>query len=202
MVVGWNPAESWGTILGYIQDYAVDLYLSNAHSADMVTAPEVAEIASARVDLSLQRARRNEDQISAFEEMVFEEAHGFADAYNDGLITFAEALKVIDQSRRFRTWTKGLAPDADLIHEYHRAVTRETILGSLPASIARFAVFNGAGMLFDAVAPGEGLILSAIDTFIIERLLGGWRPNIFVRNIQKALVRAETRAIQGAKTSG
>lgn len=198
MVPAWNPTETWGTILGSVQDYAVDLYLSNAHSADIVTAPEIAEIASARLDLSLQRARANSDQISAFEEMVFDEAHGFADAFNDGLITLAEALKVIDQSRRFRIWAKGLAPDANLIHEYHRAITKETILKKLPASIARFAIFNGAGMAADAAAPGGGLIVSAIDTFIVERLLGGWRPNIFVRNVQRVIDKAERRAIKQA----
>jgi hypothetical protein len=193
MVTGWNPAQNWGEILASLQDYAVDLYLSDAHSADIITAPEIGAVASRRIDLSIQRALRNQTQISAFEEMVFDEARGFADAYNDGLITFSEALKVIDKSRRFRTWTKGLAPDADLIVEYHRAVTKDTILKSLPASIARFVVFNGAGMLADTVATGTGLISSAIDNFVVERLIGGWKPNIFVRNVKKLLDKAERR---------
>lgn len=202
MVAGWKPTDTWGNILGSVQDYAVDLYLSNAHSADIVTAPEIAEIASTRVDLSLQRARKNSDKISAFEEMVFDEAHGFADAFNDGLISFAEALKVIDQSRRFRTWTKGLAPDADLITEYHRAVTKETILKNLPASVARFVMFNGAGMAADTIASGAGLLASAIDTFIVEHVFSGWRPNVFVRNVQKTLAKAQTRASEQADSTG
>jgi hypothetical protein len=195
MVTGWDPADNWGTILTSVQDYAVDLYLSHAHSADIVTAPEVSEIATTRLDLSLQRAKIHNDQISAFEEMVFNEAHGFADAVNDGLISFAEALKVIDQSRRFRTWTRGLAPDADLIHEYHRAVAKDTILKNVPNSIARFAFFNGAGMVADFMVPGTGLVASAIDTFVVERILGGWRPNVFVRNVKNVLLKAEARAI-------
>lgn len=198
MVSGWNPAETWGSILTSIQDYAVDLYFSNAHSADIVTAPEISEVASARVDLSLQRSLRNSDKISAFEEMVFDEAHGFADAFNEGLISFSEALNVIDKSRRFRTWAKGLAPDANLITEYHRAITKETLLKSLPVSIARFAFFNGAGVLADAIATGTGSMVSAIDTFIVERIIGGWRPNIFVRNVQNTLAKAQRRAIKRA----
>jgi hypothetical protein len=196
MVAGWNPSETWATILSNIQDYAVDLYLSNAHSADIITAPEISEVASARVDLSLQRAAQSSAQISAFEEMVFDDAHGFADAINDGLISFSEALKVIDQSRRFRTWAKGLSPDANLISEYHRAVTKDTVLQKLPFSVARFAFFNSVGMAADAAAPGAGLISSTIDTFIVERIFGGWRPNFFVRNMQKTLKRAQKRAIE------
>jgi hypothetical protein len=196
MVAGWKPSETWDTILNNIQDYAVDLYLSNAHSADIITAPEISEVASARVDLSLQRAAQNSAQISAFEEMVFDDAHGFADAINGGLISFSEALKVIDQSRRFRTWTKGLSPDANLISEYHKAVTKDTMLQKFPFSVARFAFFNGVGMAADGAAPGTGLISSAIDTFIVERIFRGWRPNFFVRNIQKTLKKAENRAIE------
>lgn len=197
MVAGWNPLETWATILASIQDYAVDLYLSNAHSADIVTAPEISEVASARVDLSLQRGAQSSTQISAFEEMVFGNAHGFADAINDGLISFSEALKVIDQSRRFRTWAKGLSPDANIISEYHRAITKDTVAQKLPFSIARFAFFNSVGMAADAAAPGAGLISSAIDTFIVERIAGGWRPNIFVRNMQKTLKKAQERAVKG-----
>ena len=197
MVARWNPSETWATILASIQDYAVDLYLSNAHSADIVTAPEISEVASARVDLSLQRGAQNSAQISAFEEMVFGDAHGFADAINDGLISFSEALKVIDQSRRFRTWAKGLSPDASIISEYHRAITKDTVLQKLPFSTARFAFFNSVGMAADAAAPGAGLISSAIDTFIVERIAGGWRPNFFVRNMQKTLKKAQKRAIEG-----
>ncbi len=195
MVTGWNPLETWASILGSIQDYAVDLYLSNAHSADIVTAPEISEVASARVDLSLQRAAQNSNKISAFEEMVFDEAHGFADAINDGRISFSEALKTIDQSRRFRNWAKGLSPDANLIAEYHRAITKETVLQKLPFSLARFAFFNGAGAVADLAAPGGGIVSSVIDTFIVDRICGGWRPNFFVRNVQKVLEKAHRRAV-------
>lgn len=194
MVPEWNPGDTWGVILGSIQDYAVDLYLSQANSADIITTPEVSEVASARVDLSLQRAFVHGEQISAFEEMVFEEAHPFGEAFNCGWISFAEALKVVDQSRRFRIWSRGLAPDAVLIHEYHRAIAKETILQKFPLSLLRFTIFNTAGILADSVMTGAGLLPSAIDTFIVERLVGGWRPNIFVRNMQKTLSKAKEQA--------
>lgn len=194
IISNWSYTDSWGGILSNMQDYAVDLHLSNNYAADIVSDPGVSEVASTRVDLSLQRSRRSRDQVSAFEEMVFDEAHGFADAFNGGLITFAEAIKAIDQSRRFRGWAKGLAPDADLIAEYHRAVTKDTILKSLPASVARFAIFNGAGAMADLFAPGSSMIASAIDAFVVERVIGGWRPNIFVNNLKKVLDSAERQA--------
>lgn len=198
MIPTWNPVETWATILAGGQDYAVDLYLSNSYSADIVTSPENSAIASARIDMSLQRAFRNAEQISAFEEMAFDSAHAFSDAYNDGLITFAEALKVIDQSRRFRQWGKGLAPDANLLSEYNQAISKDTLLNKLPASLARFAIFNGAGMAADAAAPGASWLTSAFDTFVVDRIFGGWRPNIFVNNVRKTLANAQDRAFDRA----
>lgn len=199
IVSGWNANDSWGNVLASAQDYAVDLYLSTAFSADIITAPEISEIASARVDLSLRRAGKIGEQISSFEEMAFDDAHCFSDAINEGLISFSEALKVIDQSRRFRDWAKGLAPDANLIHEYHRAISKDTILKKLPFSLARFSIFNGLAMAADSQIPGAGLFFSAFDTFVLERIIGGWRPNIFVQNVQKTLALADRRALEAGQ---
>lgn len=193
MIYDLGSGINWSHIVNSVQDYAVDLHLSNAYSADIITTSEVAQIASERIDMSIRRATRNVEQISAFEELVFEDAHSFADAVNDGLLTFSEAMKVIDQSRRFREWLNGLAPDANLVTEYHRAITSDTILGKLPASIARFSFFNGVGMLADVNIPGTGIIASAIDTFVVERLTGGWKPNVFVRNVKKQLIKAQRK---------
>lgn len=185
---GWKGEQDWGSILNSIQDYAIDLYLSSSFSADILTTPSVEQVAAARLDLSLQRAIRSAEQISAFEEMVFEAAHGFSSAFNKGLIDLREALKIIDEARRFRTWTRGLAPDANLLAEYHKAIMLDTPLKRFPMNILRFALFNFGGMASDAVVmPGSGTALSAIDTFVVERLMGGWRPNVFVRNLKRRL---------------
>lgn len=41
-----------------------------------------------------------------------------------------------------------------------------------------------------AVAPGSGVALSAFDSFVLERLAGGWKPSIFVRDLRSQLERA------------
>ncbi|UDF04025.1 hypothetical protein [Asticcacaulis sp. AND118] len=187
---------NWGTVVNHAHSYASDLYLSQAYGGDIVTVPEAAEIASQRLDLSLQRTVKMGQQVSAFEEMVFDTAHPLSEAFNEGWITFSETLKIIDQSKKFRTWTRGLPPDGNLLAEYHAAISKETSLKSLPFSVARFAFFNAGGMALDtALAPGTGIGLSAIDTFIVERLIGGWRPNVFVKNLRRKLETAQAKAV-------
>lgn len=186
VIFGSAEELTWASVLAGLQEYSVDLSLSNSYSSDIVTVPSVAEVAASRMDLSISRAARTADQISAFEEMVFDDAHVFAESYNSGRINLDEALRAIDQSRKFREWMRSLSPDANLLHEYHRAISKDTIFGKLPASIARFTAFNGAGLAVDAATfPGAGVIISAIDSFVVQKLIGGWRPNVFVNNIKK-----------------
>jgi hypothetical protein len=196
IVYGWDGVSEWGEILVDLQEYAIDLYLSSSLSGDIVTTPAIAQVAAARLDLTIQRATRNADQLSAFEEMAFEEAHGFANIFNAGLIDLAEALTIIDQSRKFRVWTRSLAPDANLLAEYHRAISTDTALKRFPTKLIRFALFNFAGIVGDAtVLPFSSLGLSAIDTFVVDRLASGWRPNVFVRKLQKSFDNAREREI-------
>jgi hypothetical protein len=194
IISGWDNENGWGLVISSVQDYSIDLHLSNSFSADIITTPEISEVASERLDLSLQRGRKSSEQISLFEKMVFDEAHIFADAYNDGMITFLEAMKIIDDSRKFRAWLKNLPPDSSLIKEYQKAISKETLLSKLPVSLLRFAMFNSAGMIADAHAPGSGVIASAIDTYVVEKLFGGWRPNIFVKNVEKKINKAKERS--------
>lgn len=192
----WRGELDWNTVLQRVHEYSIEAYLSSNYSADIVTTEEVERVAAQRFDLTIERARRNSNQISAFEEMVFEETHSFSKAFNDGVITLKESLNLIDQSRRFRTWTRSLPPDANIIAEYNRAITRETVLKHFPLNVLRFVLFNSAGKLADlGIMPGAGLGLSAFDTFVLDRLIAGWRPNVFVRTIQRRIESARLRDI-------
>lgn len=183
----------WGSLLATVQDYGIDLHLSESLGADIITTEQVGEAAHHRVDLSLQRAFTNQARISAFQQFAFDDAKPFADAVNTGAISFREALRIVDQSRKFRDWVRDLPPSADLIQEYHHAIARETPLGSLPGSVSRFSFFTGAGVLADVATGGSGvgtavgLGLSAFDSFVVDRLARGWRPNVFVENLERKL---------------
>jgi hypothetical protein len=76
-------------------------------------------------------------------------------------------------------------PEAGLLKEYHDAVIRETWLERLPNKSSRFTVMTGAGAIIDYFVTGGAatvgaLALGAADTFLVDRMLKGWRPNQFV----------------------
>lgn len=186
--------DGWDNILPFINDYRMDLYFSQVRSADILTDEVGAMIASDRLDLSINRALRTDAEKTAFEQFAFGQARPFGEAFNNGTITLAEALKVIDETAKFRSWLTGLPPDASIIEEFHKAVNRETILDRLPGRSARFSFFTGAGIAADLMATGGlgtavGLGLSAFDTFVVDGLAKGWRPNSFVGKIKDEVLK-------------
>jgi len=115
-----------------------------------------------------------------------------SDCYNSGGISFEDALRLIDRTTRFREWLVGLAPDADILAEYHAAIAKEGITDKLPIAAARFAFFTASGAGIDALTGGSGIgtlagvSLSAFDTFVIDKILKGWRPNMFVETARRS----------------
>lgn len=63
-----------------------------------------------------------------------------------------------------------------LVHAYMRDVTAEGRITKLPSKTLRYVL----GSIVGAVSPVVGLGLSAVDSLLIEKLLGGWRPSHFI----------------------
>jgi hypothetical protein len=64
----------------------------------------------------------------------------------------------------------------------------------LPAKSVRWLLFNAAGLALAAVtSPAAGAAvgvgLSAADTFLLDKLLKGWKPNQFVEGPLKEFIR-------------
>nr|WP_312444584.1 hypothetical protein [Brevundimonas naejangsanensis] len=191
-LVGRSSDFGWGNVLTTLQDYVVDATISQRLSTDLVGSSEIRDLATQRIDLSLQRAHRSAQQIDCFQNVVFEGAGGLSDCYNSGGISFEDALRLIDRTTRFREWLVGLAPDADILAEYHAAIAKEGITDKLPIAAARFAFFTASGAGIDALTGGSGIgtlagvSLSAFDTFVIDKILKGWRPNMFVETARRS----------------
>lgn len=187
-----KPAE-WSDLLGDVQNYAVELLLAGSSRGDMVSAPDVSQVALRQIDSSLNHAATSVENIRRFEEVVFQDARVFGRAFNEGRLSLEDALRTIDETAKFREWLADKPNDADLLREYHAAVTATPRMKRLPATVGKFVVFIGAGYLLDRLAPGLGLDgaskfaaatgLSAVDQFVVENVLGGWQPSTFVSDV-------------------
>jgi hypothetical protein len=125
-------------------------------------------------------------EIDLFQSMVLPNCKRIREVISSGERTIDEFLHLLDHSEKFREFIAEQNPDRKLVESYYSEVTRGSWVDKLPSKSTRFVVANGLGIAVDA-AFGAGLATAAVqlgynvlDTFILEKILKGWRPNRFI----------------------
>lgn len=106
-IVPGHFADGWQALLPMIHDYQLELRIARSRSADLLCGEVSAQISSQRLDLSINRAIKSQDQLTAFEQFAFSEARPFGQAFEAGTIKLGEALKIIDDTAKFREWLRA-----------------------------------------------------------------------------------------------
>lgn len=184
----WNLPENEelnaASVLAYVVENRADLTLASKHMAEGVTTPLQSDLIRKKFALLAQRRNSSEDDIRLFEQIHLQ-GRSLRQAINSGERSFSEFLDLLDGARKFKNWLKDAKPEAGLLSEYHDAVVRGTWVDRLPAKSTRFAITTGAGMLFDVLGGGglgsaAGFAIGAADTFLMDKIVRGWKPNHFV----------------------
>lgn len=185
------------SILAHILEVEKELYFSSKNLSELASSDLSAKLAEAKIDYILARSTRSRETLSNFTEFLFKDAKAIREAVNSGHIDLDELLKVLQKAKRFKEWIVKVHPDANLIQNYYEEVTKKTLLDKLPGKTTRWAVFTGLGLTADAIATGgvgtlAGVALGALDTFYIDKLISGWKPNQFIEDDVRKLIDKNT----------
>lgn len=153
-----------------------DIVLASHYGGDFITSSAVSSIIQFKHAEILRRSGLNLESKQNFEEVVLPEMPRLSDVIDSGGRTFTEFLVLLDRAMKFKEWLKSTNPDENLVSAYLQEVSRNGWLEQLPAKGLRYLMTTGIGLLSTPV----GIIASAADSFIVEKLLSGWRPNHFV----------------------
>jgi hypothetical protein len=161
--------------------------------AEFAVDPAHEAVVSARLARLIERRRANDTRLALFQDMVFDEARPIREAVNSRARGPDDILTLVARARKFRDWMRERPNDSDLLREYYQASVKETWADTLPAKTTRWAVFSGGGLAIDALGAGGigsavGLALSALDAFLLDRLLKGWKPSQFVEGELRSFV--------------
>ena len=145
---------------------------------------------------AIDRRTKSEARLSEFRDLVVDEIQDVRAAINVGARSFVELRELLHNAKRFRSWLANKSPDAELAKEYFREVTKESWVDKLPNKGVRFVVMAGLGQVIDVLSHGSlvgtaiGTALGAADSFILDKMLKGWRPNQFIDDdLKKFLAR-------------
>lgn len=169
-------------LLSFLTNIRGHLFFAAEHSAEIATDPVNSAILGDKVVRLAALRAETDKEVCSFQDFKFDDGRALREAINSGQHNFRELLEHLQSTRKWKKWLRNKPPDLDLVKYYHREVTRSSWVDHLPVKIVRWSLFTGAGLGLSALGfgPLPRIVLSAVDTFLVDKLLRGWRPNTFV----------------------
>jgi hypothetical protein len=183
-----SPSHSTLTpayLISCIQDTRSDLYFSSDVSADLAVSPIHSIIATCKLNEILQPRKEAEETLELFEDFVFDDSRAIREAVNRRERSMIDVLSLVKKAEKFRKWVKDQPENTDLRKAYCKEVSSIEWAAKLPVRNIRFGLFTAMNRVASMVIhPPFGTIasiaLSATNTFLIDKLIRGWKPNQFV----------------------
>lgn len=172
-----------------------DIYLSSQFESEIVTRDMYSKFIEAQLQDIIQRRLNAQNNIDLFNECVLNDCYSLGNAFIKGVISSKELLDLLDKADNFRGWLKNVPEDIGVLGEYQKAIARKELKDKLPTKTTRFLIFEGIGIIADALgAGGAGTfaagLLSAVDQFYLDQLLKGkWKPNHYVDDTLKPKIK-------------
>lgn len=181
-----HSSLSPGYLLGHILSNRKMFEEAARDSAEFAVAPLHKDLVSLKVASLLVQRERSDMEIEAFQNVALDDSRNFSGVLASKERSFRDLLPLLEKASKFRHWLQEQPPTAELLKAYHQAVTRESWVDRLPVKALRWAIFVGAGVVADAFLEAGGLgkitgiTLGAADTFLLDKLIRGWKPSQFV----------------------
>jgi hypothetical protein len=173
-----------------------DIFISLYYESELVTTKLYSEFINQEFEDIIQRRIKSQENLNLFGEYVLTNCHSIGDAFIQGIISKKELMFLLEKADKFREWLSKVPDDKNIIGEYYRETTKETFVDKLPVKTTRFMIFEGIGITLDVMgAGGVGTAiatgLSALDNFVLDKLLQGWKPNHFIENNLKPKIKKQ-----------
>jgi hypothetical protein len=184
--------------LAHICSAEMHIYYSARQLSELATDPVGADLVAERLVHLSRRNEKGEAARRAFAELIVKDAKALREVFNAGQISIEDAVGVIRKASKFKEWLGKQDIDADIIKEYYKEISKESLIDRLPAKTTRWATFTGMGMAADLTIAGgfgtaTGLAMSVMDSFFLDKLLKGWKPSQFVEDELAMLIAGADR---------
>lgn len=154
-----------------------DTHLAAFYGGELYTSLISSEVIKVRHEMLLKRIGIDRHELDNFQEIVLPNSPSLSEVINSGERTFDDFLLVLDKSHKFREWIGSVSPDANIVSEYLNSITSVGWINSVKGKILRYVLGGAVG-----ASTGDlgGLVIGAADSFLVDRIFGGWRPSHFI----------------------
>lgn len=170
-----------------------DLRVAASFSEEMAGSPSAMAVAELKLSQLLSGRDQSARRIDIFQEWTCGNGRAIREAVTEKKKNFEDILRLTEAAGRFKEWLADVDPSSDLVKDYVQAVCSASWADKLPPKVVRILLFNAAGAAMSALTTPvggatTGLLLSALDTFLVDRLVKGWKPNQFVEGALKQFI--------------
>lgn len=117
------------------------------------------------------------------------EYHSIAATINQKRKTFRELIQLLGKAQRFKEWKQTIPDEADFLAEYSKAVAIESKWNdNVFVKTGRWLITSTIGTI-PLAGTLAGPIVSAIDTFVIDKIMKKWTPNQFLQSDVREFVK-------------
>ncbi|HXJ41885.1 MAG TPA: hypothetical protein VNH18_21590 [Bryobacteraceae bacterium] len=170
-----------------------DLRTTARFSDEMAVSPAGFVVAKMKLARLLSKRHQSAEQVQAFQEWTCEDGRAIREAVNAKHKNFDDVLRLVEAAGRFKDWLAQREESADLRKAYLQAVSRSSWGEKLPNKVLRFLLFNAAGAALGhvqtPVAAAAGFGLSILDSFYLDGLLKGWKPDQFIEGALREFIK-------------
>lgn len=192
----WHKANicqllSPSSLLLSILEVRRDLFFAARAKTELATYPGNAAIIDVKLREILRAREKSEHEIEEFQRLLLVNSHEVGESIKLGYRSWHDLLALLKDKNtwNFKSWLQQRDANESLIREYIKALEKDNPwIASSPAKMLRFLITTAGGFVFTPLA---AIGLSGADALLVDRLLGGWKPNQFVNGPLKAFARLD-----------
>ncbi len=179
-------------LLSHIASVRDQLEFAASFGSELATTSANSAVMRTKFEEIVERRRSNDEILAKFQDRVIRHGNALREAINSGARDLRDFIPILYEAQKFKTWLGRQEDPSELLVQYYEDLAQRTWISSLPAKLFRWAVVVGVGVLTPQPAGTFAAgTLAAADTFLVERLMGGWRPSRFVESSLEPFTRRQ-----------
>lgn len=192
-----HSSISQAHIISAIQSAYEKAFFAGSLDSEIAVAETEQTVFSKTISEVIGQRNANSEQVQQFIGLTLGNGRAIREAVNSGDVRFSSILKLLENSDRFREWIAGQPADVSLLTAFYDEITKDSWVDKLPPKAIRFSIFSALGCTIDAVGGGglgtlADLGVNVVDSFLVDKLIKGWKPHQFVNKSLKPLFSGNT----------
>lgn len=167
----------------------VFLQQSAYYEGEMMTTTSEERTVALKLNSLQEVVSNGQEDIQLVQKLTNPEYDSIASALDNGRKSYRELIQLLEKAQRFKEWKQSIPDEADFITEYSKAVAIESKwTDNVFVKSGRWLTTSIIGAI-PLVGTIAGPAASAIDTFVLDKIMKKWTPNQFLQTDVREFVK-------------